>query len=168
MRLVGMRGAPQMIRDIEAALPEDWLQGAEPAPITWMGAFTRTKILIAVRGCTEEATLFYEVGVSGHLHRVQLESDLVVACVFQRVRILGAWDWTWHIDPDPDLITEEFEWRLWAWESRPLARLQWDPREWHWRDPFAPDRPPLLLGTPWEAHFASAQKLLQSIGDDRA
>ena len=46
--------------------------------------------------------------------------------------------------PDPDSITEDSEWRLWAWESRPLARLQWDPREWHWRDPFtAADRPPV-------------------------
>lgn len=77
-----------------------------------MGAFTRFEVLIAVRGCTEQTTLFFEIGEGGRLHRVSIEATLVAECVFQRVRIVGICDRTWHIDPDPDSITEDSEWRL--------------------------------------------------------
>ena len=143
LSLIGMRGAEQMRRDIDDALLVDWLQQRDPAPIAWMGAFTRFEILIAVRGCTEHTVLFFEVGDRGRLYRVSSEATVVAECVFQRIRIVGMCDRTWHVDPDPDSITEDPEWRLWAWESRPLARLQWDPGEWQWRDPLvAADRPP--------------------------
>ena len=133
-----------MVRDIEDAWPADWFQQRDTAMTTWMGAFTRTEILIGMRGCTEHTTLFFEVGDRGRLHRVNAEAMLVTECVFQRVRVVGVRDRSWHIDPDPDSITVASEWRLWAWESRPLARLQWDPVEWHWQDPFAvADRPPI-------------------------
>ena len=99
---------------------------------------------IAVRGCTKRSILFFEVGEGGSLLRIHSDSALVADCVFQRVRIVGVRDRSWHIDPDPDSISVDLEWRLWAWESCPLARLQWDPGEWHWRDPFvAVDRPPI-------------------------
>ena len=129
LRLSGMRGVQHMISDIETAIPEAWLQPRLQLPISWMGAFTRLEVLIAVRGTTEDCTLMYEVGEGGRLHRVRCESELVGECVFQRIRVVGACGKTWHIDPDPDTITVDSEWRLWAWESRPLARLQWDPGE---------------------------------------
>ena len=97
--LTGMRGAEHMVRDIEDALPVAWLQQRAPAPIAWMGAFTRFEVLIAVRGCTEQTTLFFELGEGGRLHRVCIEATLVAECVFQRVRIVGKCDRTWHIDP---------------------------------------------------------------------
>lgn len=137
LRLTGLRGAEHMVSDIEDALPVAWLQPRVPTLITWMGAFTFLEVLIVVRGCTEHSTLVFEVGEGGRLHRVNTETSLVADCVFQRIRIMGACGRTWHIDPDPDSITDDAEWRLWAWESCPLARLQWDPGEWLWRDPFA-------------------------------
>lgn len=71
------------MRDVEDALPADWLQQRDPTPIAWMGAFTRLEILIAVRGCTEHTTLFFEVGDGGRLHRVSIETALVTD-VFSR------------------------------------------------------------------------------------
>ena len=46
-RCSGMRGALQMISDVESAVPTDWGQqtGLSP-PATWMGAFTQMEILI--------------------------------------------------------------------------------------------------------------------------
>ena len=82
-----------------------------------MGAFTRLEILISVRGCTEQCTLSFEVGEGGRLHRVRIEFELVATCIFQRFRIVGACGRTWHVDLDPDSISDDFEWRLWAWES---------------------------------------------------
>ena len=108
-----------------------------------MGAFTRTEVLIAVRGCTSTTSLFFEVGIAGHLQRVTSEDSIVTSCIFQRIRVIGIRD---LIDPDPDIVTRDQEWRLWAWGSRPLAHLQWDPGEWQWRDPFAGvDRPPITF-----------------------
>ena len=109
-----------------------------------MGAFTRTKILIAVRGCSQEMTLFFEVGLGGQLQRVESKASLVSYCAFQRVQVLGAHGQVWHVDPSPDVVATILGWRLWAWESRPMFCLQWDPREWQWRDPFAAADSPLI------------------------
>ena len=106
--------------------------------------FTRTEILIVVRGCTSTTSLFFEVGDAGRLQRVTSEDSMVSSCIFQRIRVIGIQDRQWLIDLDPDTVIRDHEWRLWAWGSRPLARLQWDPGEWQWRDPFAgADRPPI-------------------------
>lgn len=112
LRLSDVRGIPQMISDIEISIPETWLQPRMQTPINWMGAFTRLEILIAVRGSTGDDTLFYEVGEGGRLHRVRTESEIVVDCIFQRVRVVGVCGKMWHIDPDPDAITVDSEWRL--------------------------------------------------------
>ena len=136
-RLTGMRGSAYMIADIETAIPAEWLQPMDsPAPI-WMGAFSRLDILITVRGCAGDRVLFFEVEDGGRLHRVRQETPLVAHCTFQRIRVIGCRDRAWHIDPDPEEIVGDPSWRLWAWERRPLERLQWDPGEWQWRDPFA-------------------------------
>ena len=141
-RLARMRGSAVMISDIEEVIPEAWTHPSEaPAP-AWMGAFTRFEVLLAVRGCSEDCQLFFEIGACGRMQRVMQETELVLQCTFQRVRVIGHLDRQWHVDPDPDDVQSDPSWRLWAWEQRPLARLQWDPGEWQWRDPFAsPDSP---------------------------
>ena len=69
-RVAGTRGSTDMISDILEANPEQWTQqGALVAP-KWMGAFTRTEVLIAVRGCGGDTTLFFEVEAAGRLQRV--------------------------------------------------------------------------------------------------
>ena len=99
-------------------------------------------MLIAVRG-RMTTSLFFEVGAVGRLQRVHVEISNVSSCTFQRIRIVSIRDHQWIIDPHPDSISGDQEWRLWAWGSRTLVRLQWDPREWQWRDPFAgADCPP--------------------------
>ena len=125
-RLARMRGSAVMISDIEEVIPE-----------AWMGAFTRFEVLLAVRGCSEDCQLFFEIGACGRMQRVMQETELVLQCTFQRVRVVEHLDRQWHVDPDPDDVQSDPNWRLWAWEQRPLARLQWDPGEWQWRDPFA-------------------------------
>ena len=89
----------------------------------WMGAFTRIEVLIAVRGCTSTTSLFFEVGIAGRLQRVTSEDNIVTSCIFQRIRVIGIRDRQWLIDPDPDIVTRDQEWRLWAWGSRPLTCL---------------------------------------------
>ena len=61
-RLAGIRGSTQMVADIEEAIPEAWRQIEASGPVAWMGAFTRTGVLISVRGCTAELSLFFELG----------------------------------------------------------------------------------------------------------
>ena len=81
MSLVGLRGIPQMISNIEATVPATWLQPRPQTPIIRMGAFSCLEILIAVRGCTKDHTLFFEVGEGGRLHQVRTESELLVDCL---------------------------------------------------------------------------------------
>ena len=128
-RLVGLRGSAAMIEDITEAIPERWTRQTLSHAPAWMGAFTRTEVLIAVRGCSQETTLYFEVGPGGQLQRVESEAGLISYCVFQRVRVLGAHGRVWHVDPSPDVVASP-GWRLWAWESRSMVRLQWDPGEW--------------------------------------
>ena len=129
-----------MRNDIQAALSEEWYAPFELAAPRWMGAFTPHEILIAVRACTEDdRCLYFEVQSEGRLYRVEEESPLVADCIFQRVRIVAAASQVWHIDPDPAQI--DTDWRIWAYGARPLARLQWDPGEWTWHDPYEPDAP---------------------------
>ena len=157
-----MRGSELMISDILEAIPEHWMQQQSADAPHWMGAFTRTEILIAVRGCTSTTSLFFEVGDAGCLQRVTSEDSMVSSCIFQRIRVIGIRDRRWLIDPDPDTITRDYEWRLWAWGSRPLAQLQWDPGAWQWRNPFAgADRPPtpFFQYTAWLGrHILMAQR----------
>ena len=120
-RCSGMRGALQMISDVESAASAEWgQQTILPPPATWMGAFTQTEILIGARGCTQEMTLIYEVGEAGRLIRVTEESEIISTCTFQRIRVLGTRARTWHIDPDPAEIQSNRDWCLWVWEARPL------------------------------------------------
>ena len=65
--LVGMCGSELMISDILEAIPEHWMQEQSAEAPHWMGAFTRTEVLIAVRGCTSTTSLFFEVGIAGHI-----------------------------------------------------------------------------------------------------
>lgn len=74
-----------MIRDIDSAILEAWLERQELAHVAWMGAFMRTEVLIAVRGCSIETPLFFEVGEGGRFLRVRIELELVAECIFQRV-----------------------------------------------------------------------------------
>ena len=62
-----MRGTALMVSDIIEAIPEHWLQQQSAHAPHWMGAFTRTEVLIVVRGCTSTTSLFFEVGA---VHRL--------------------------------------------------------------------------------------------------
>ena len=109
-----MRGSVLMISDIIEAILEHWLQQHSAHAPHWMGAFTRTKVLIVVRACTSTTSLFFEVGAVGRIQRVQAEDNIVSSCTFQRIRVIGIRDHQWLIDPDPDSISGDQEWRLWA------------------------------------------------------
>ena len=82
-RCSGMRGALQMISDVESSVPTDWGQqtGLSP-PATWMGAFMQMEILIGARRCTQEVMLFYEVGDASRLIRESEEYEIISTCIF--------------------------------------------------------------------------------------
>ena len=65
-----MSGSALMIADISEAIPAEWTQPAQLHAPSWMGAFTRTEVLIGVRGCSRTTMLFFEVEVAGRLRRV--------------------------------------------------------------------------------------------------
>lgn len=73
-------------------------------PVAWMGAFTRTGVLISVRGCTAELSLFFELGDRGRMLWVSTETELVASCVFQRVRVFGVLGRQWLVDPSPETV----------------------------------------------------------------
>ena len=99
-----------------------------------MGAFTQLEVLVAARGCYQDGScLFFELGSEGRLLQVSEEALVVLACVFQRIRVVAIVGRRWVVDPDPGLFDRE--WRLWAYGARPLACLQWDPGEWFWHNP---------------------------------
>ena len=117
------------------AIPPQWFRQLEASAPCWMGAFTRLEVLVAVRACSASGRcLFYEVQDTGCLHQVETEAPEVADCVFQRIRVLGISGRSFVIDPGLEVL-ESGIWRLWAWECRPLARVQWDPGEWFWRVP---------------------------------
>ena len=47
----------------------------------------------------------------------------------------------WHIDP---LMEQAQEWRLWIWEHRTLAEVEWDLGEWRWPPLDSAENPALL------------------------
>jgi hypothetical protein len=49
-----------------------------------------------------------------------------------RVRVISYAEKKWLIDPLLDKV--KAHWKLWAYETRPLIRLQWDPGEYVWQD----------------------------------
>lgn len=53
----------------------------------------------------------------------------MVDCDFQWIIVAGVWDRVWHIDSGlrPH--------RVGGSRLGKVARLQWDPSEWQWRDP---------------------------------
>ena len=62
-----MSGNALMISDIIEAIPEHWLQQQSADVPHCMGAFTRTEVLIAMRGYTSTTSLFFKVGAIGRL-----------------------------------------------------------------------------------------------------
>ena len=147
-QLRGIRGAQQMSLEIDRTIPQTWAQPMHDTSMPqWMGAFAGHEVLIAVRGTSEAiGCLCFDVAEDGRLRRVTAEGEVVAQCCFQRIQIIGSLGRQWMIDPDPAAIEGESGWRLWVWGRRPLARLQWDPGEWFWRDPFSPSDSP---GTPF-------------------
>ena len=147
-QLRGIPGAQQMSLEIDIAIPHTCTQPMhDTSTPQWMGAFTRHEVLIAVRGTLEVmGCLCFDVAEDGRIWRVIAEVEIVTQCCFQRIRIIGSLGRQWLIDPDPAAIEGEPGWRLWVWGRRPIAKLQWDPREWFWQDPFSPPDSP---GTPF-------------------
>lgn len=137
LRLAGIQGATQMVTVIEEEILEAWRHMEANGLAAWMGAFTRTGALISVRGCTAELSLFFELGDRGRLLQVLVDTKLVASYMFQRVRVLVISRRQWLVDPLPKTVASGLIWRLWVGDGQPLARLQWDPREWFWRDPYA-------------------------------
>lgn len=115
---------------------------------------------MAVFGTVERVLpISLDVGEGGQvLQRAQLELDEFPGCTLQRVRVVGFFLRQWHVDPSPATIGDDFSWRLWAGDNRPLLRLQWDPGEWFWWDPYAAVDSP---GTPFFQYTARLGRRIQ-------
>ena len=44
----------------------------------------------------------------------------------------------WHLDPCPEKF--KLEWEVWVYMLCPIVRLQWDPGDYIWKDPFLPEK----------------------------
>ena len=61
-------------------------------------------------------------------------NDILTYATFSKIRVLAYDEANWIIDPQVDAIKEH--WKLRVFEKKPLIRLQWDPGEFWWKDPF--------------------------------
>ena len=65
---------------------------------------------------------------------------MVEQCNFQRIRVVGCLEGTWHVDPHPSKVG--IKWDLWVHEGLPLHMVKWDRGEYEWLDPFTNKRDP--------------------------
>ena len=124
----------------------------------WEGAFTRKGILIGARGLVNaHAICFFESQAQCKIASITKFDVVVEQCNFQRIRVVGFLEVTWHVDPHPSKV--DTKWDLWVHEGLPLHMVKWDPGEYEWLDPFTNKREPLLQYTvKLGRHILSAQR----------
>lgn len=107
LQLAGVWKAAQMVIDRETAILGTQKDFTITNPNAQMGLLTCIEVLKGARACTIEIPLMFEVGKRGNLHRVQVESKIVVDCIYQRMRVLEMlgtltqsqiqWHMTWSV-----------------------------------------------------------------------
>ena len=76
----------------------------------------------------------YDVEEDGIICRSTTQPEILEYATFSKIRVLAYDGFKWIIDPQVDAVKEY--WKLRVFEKKPLIRLQWDPGEFWWKDPF--------------------------------
>ena len=99
---------------------------------TWYGLFSPLGILIGVRAYTNEGRIrFYEVGDAGFLYLVQEEVEVMQLASQKPIRVIARLDKNIFLDPNPFLTDHARQ--LWAFQSKPVENLNWDPVDYAWQ-----------------------------------
>ena len=129
-----MCGGQLMFEHIQEILQYVDCRFPNSEPSVWVGFFSALGIILGVRGhLTDNTFLSYDVDDDGRLRRVSNDSPVLALATPLKVRIISYDNSVWQIDPPPDAVRQH--WSLWAFEKKPLQRLQWDPGGYEWRDP---------------------------------
>ena len=104
-----------------------------PCPYEWLGAFTPFLVLLGVHGMHASGLCsYFEVSNDGTLFKISIESHLLQSCQWLSVGVTAKVGKTMLINPDLAIIDDYAQ--LWAFGSKPLNALQWDPLEFVWKD----------------------------------
>ena len=132
--LRNMHGGHIMYQQIQEAMSR------QPIPPNntnhrWIGVFSRLEVLLAVKGYSNDKTYrLFEVDETNQLSQ---SGEMVIDypyAIEHKIRIIGYADRKWYIDPMIEEIRTH--WKLWVLAKRPVFRLDWDPIDYHWTDPY--------------------------------
>ena len=133
--LSSLRGGLIMWDQVQSVLGHSDVTVWSFNPPKWEGAFTRLQVLVGVRGhlscgrCQD-----YEVEEDGSISSATIQTEILQYATFSKIRVLAYDGSKWLIDPQVEAVKEH--WKLRVFEKKPLIRLQWDPGEFWWKDPF--------------------------------
>ena len=89
-------------------------------------------ILIGVRAYTNEGRIrFYEVGDAGFLYLVQEEVEYMQLASQKPIRVIARLDKKIFLIPNPFLADHARQ--LWAFQSKSVENLNWDPVDYAWQ-----------------------------------
>ena len=96
----------------------------------WVGVFTRLEFLVEVKGYLQDGScITYDVDEKGRLVSNFQQPILNSRLNCYVIRVV-AWDGKfWHVDPNLEDVRPH-----WAFEGKPLWRLQWDPGGLVWNN----------------------------------
>ena len=107
----------------------------EPALYRWLGMFTDQEKIVGIIGRTTTNEMRYFLpNDEGLLREVGSIPEQGRSIKQMGVRIVAYSGQHWYVDPLPEKIT--MSWKVWVWEAQPIIRLQWDPEEYKWVDPY--------------------------------
>ena len=101
----------------------------------WVGVFSRLEVLLAVKGYSDDKTYrFFEVDETNQLSQSpEMVIDYPYA-IEHKIRVIGYADRKWYIDPMIEEIRPH--WKLWVLAKKPIFKLDWDPLDYQWADPY--------------------------------
>jgi hypothetical protein len=128
-----LRGGHSMFSIIQATLQSNRLCLANQQQGSWLGIFDTNCNLILVKGIQSSgSTTYFEVVNNAGLLQESSSNDREGNDFnWLRIRVISHAGQKWLIDPPLEKV--KAHWKLWAYEKRPLIRLQWDPGEYVWQ-----------------------------------
>ena len=99
---------------------------------TWYGLFSSLGVLIGARAYANQGQIrFYEVPDDGLLYLVDEEAEVMQLASEKLIRVIARLDKKIFLDPSPFLADHAIQ--IWAFQSKPVTYLNWDPTDYAWR-----------------------------------
>ena len=129
--LSSLRGGCLMTAHIQQAFGNCQRQINLHNNYSWYGLFSPLGILLGARAYTnEDRVRSYEVGDAGFLYLVEEEDELMQLASKKPIRVIARLDKKIFLDPSPFLADHARQ--LWAFKSKPVEHLKWDPADYAW------------------------------------